>query len=70
MIRKSKREFERNIGIQWNSNPKIFWSYVPSKLKTKTGMVPLLQDERMNLQQNVTTVKKRIFFKSNLLVIL
>ena len=46
MIRKSKREFERNIGIQWNSNPKIFWSYVPSKLKTKTGMVPLLQDKK------------------------
>ena len=46
MIRKSKRDFERNIGIQSNSNPKIFWSYVRSKLKTKTGVVPLLQDEK------------------------
>ena len=46
MIRKSKRKFERNIGIQSKSNPKIFWSHVRSKLKTKTGVAPLLQDER------------------------
>ena len=46
MIRKSKREFERNIGIQSKSNQKIFWSHVRSKLKTKTGVVPLLQDEK------------------------
>ena len=45
MILKSKREFERNIGIQSKSNPKIFWSHVRSKLKTKTGVTPLLQDE-------------------------
>ena len=42
MIRKSKREFERNIGIP----SKMFWSHVPSKLKTKTGVAPLLQDEK------------------------
>ena len=46
MIRKSKREFERNIGIQSKSNQKIFWSHVRSKLKTKAGVVPLLQDEK------------------------
>ena len=45
MIRKSKREFERNIGIQSKSNPKIFWSHVPSKLKTKTGVASLIRDE-------------------------
>ena len=45
MIRKSKREFERNIGIQSISNPKIFWPHVRSKLKTKTGVATLLQDE-------------------------
>ena len=44
MICKSKREFESIIGIQSNSDPKIFWSHVCSKLKTKTGMAPLLQD--------------------------
>ena len=46
MIRKSKREFERNNGIRSKSNPKIFWSHVRSKLKTKTGVAPLLQDEK------------------------
>ena len=34
MIRKSKSEFERNIGIQSKSNRKIFWLHVRSKLKT------------------------------------
>ena len=46
MILKSKREFERNIGIQSKSNPKIFWSHVRSKLKTKTGVALLLQDKK------------------------
>ena len=46
MIRKSKREFERNIGIQSKSNPKISCSHVRSKLKTKTSVAPLLQDEK------------------------
>ena len=46
MISKSKREFEINIGIQSKSNPKIFWSHVRSKVKTKTDVAPLLQDEK------------------------
>ena len=46
MIPKSKREFEKNIGLQLKSNPKIFWLHVRSKLKTKTGMAPFLQDEK------------------------
>ena len=46
MICKSKREFERNIGIHLKSIPKIFWPHVRSKFKTKTGVAPLLQDEK------------------------
>ena len=46
ILRKSKREFKRNSAIQSESNPKIFWSHVHGKLKTKTGGVPLLQDEK------------------------
>ena len=46
MIRKSKREFERNNGIQSKSNPKIFWSHVFSKLKTKTSVAHLSQSEK------------------------
>ena len=46
MIHKSKREFERNIGIKSKNNPKIFQSHVRNKLKTKTGLAPFLQDEK------------------------
>ena len=46
MICKSKREFERNIGIHSKSIPKICWPHVRSKLKTKTCVAPLLQDEK------------------------
>ena len=45
MIPKSKTELERNIGIQSKIDPKIFWSHDFSKLKTKTDVAPLLQDE-------------------------
>ena len=46
MIRKSEREFERNIGIQSKSNPKMFWSHDRSKRKTKTGVAPLSQNKK------------------------
>ena len=46
MIRKSKIKFERNIAIQSNTTLKMFWSHVRSKLKIKTGVTPLLQDEK------------------------
>ena len=45
MIRKSKSELERNIGTQSKINPKIIWSQVRTKLKIKTDVVALLQDE-------------------------
>ena len=45
MICKSKKEFQRNVSVQSNINPKIFWSHVHSKLKTKPDVAPLLQDE-------------------------
>ena len=47
MILKSKKEFERNTGIQSKRNPKIFWSHVRSKLKTKIGVASLLQDKKV-----------------------
>ena len=45
-IRKSEREFERNIGIQSKRNPKMFCSHVRSKRKTKTGVAPLSQNKK------------------------
>ena len=43
LMRKAKREFEKGICLRSKSNPKSFWWYVRHKLKTKTGVAPLLE---------------------------
>ena len=43
MLRQEKKDFERKICNQSNENPKAFWSYIRSNLKTRTGVYPLLQ---------------------------
>ena len=42
-MRKAKRNFEKDIANKSKQNPKAFWSYVRSKLKTKAGVAPLLE---------------------------
>ena len=42
LLRKAKRLFEKGIAIQCKKNPKNFWSYTRRKLKTKSGIAPLL----------------------------
>ena len=75
-MRKSKTEFERNICIQSKSNPKLFWSHVRSKLKTKTGMETLLQDEKDEIsikfddKKNANIIQKQfvsVFQKNRML---
>ena len=44
LIRKAKREFEKNIAHQSKSNPKAFWAHTRRKLKSKCGVAPLLED--------------------------
>ena len=44
MMRQEKRIFERGIGLQCKNNPKVFWSHVRNKLKTKSGVAPLLEN--------------------------
>ena len=44
LMRKAKRNFERDIAKNSKNKPKAFWSYVRSKLKTKAGVGPLLAD--------------------------
>ena len=46
MMRKAKREFERGIANQCKRNPKPFWAHVRSKLKTKTGVAPLRENNQ------------------------
>ena len=45
-MRKVKREFEKGICLKSKSNPKSFWWYVRHKLKTKTGVAPLFEDNK------------------------
>ena len=44
LIRQSKRSFEKGLSDRSKKNPKEFWKYVRNKLRTKTGVSPLLQD--------------------------
>ena len=44
MTRRVKRKFEKDIGRKCKTNPKVFWSHIRSKLKTKTGVAPLLEN--------------------------
>ena len=44
LIRQSKRLFEKGLSDRSKKNPKEFWKYARSKLRTKTGVSPLLQD--------------------------
>ena len=46
LIRQSKRSFEKGIASESKSNPKRFWKYARSKLRTKSGVSPLLQDKK------------------------
>ena len=44
LLRKAKRNFERDISNNAKSSPKKFWSYVRRKMKTRAGIAPLLQN--------------------------
>ena len=46
LIRQSKRSFEKEIASGSKKNPKKFWKYVRNKLRTKSGVSPLLQDKK------------------------
>ena len=46
MLRKAKRTFEKGISMQCKTNPKSFWAYARSKMKTKSGIAPLLSNPK------------------------
>ena len=45
LIRKAKRTFEGDVAEKALTNPKAFWCHVNSKLKSKVGVSPLLENE-------------------------
>ena len=44
MMRQAKRRFERGIAKKSKSYPKVFWSHISHRLKTKPGVAPLLEN--------------------------
>ena len=44
LLRKAKRNFEKDTSNNAKSHPKKIWSYVRRKLKTRAGVAPLLKD--------------------------
>jgi hypothetical protein len=46
MMHQEKKDFERNICNQSKENPKAFWSYIRRNLKTKSGVSPLLANDK------------------------
>ena len=43
-VRKSKRKFEKEIASKSKTQPSMFWAHTRRKLKTKSGVSPLLFD--------------------------
>ena len=46
LLRKARRRFERDIAMKAKTEPKAFWGHTRRKLKTKTGVAPLLSDPK------------------------
>ena len=42
-MRQAKRKFESDIAWKCKSNPKVFWARIQNNLKTKIGVVHLLE---------------------------
>ena len=43
---KARKTFEKVIAFEAKRSPKMFWLHAQSKLKTKTGMAPLLDNPK------------------------
>ena len=44
LMRKATRRFERSIALSAKENPKSFWAHIRRRMKTKSGIAPLLED--------------------------
>ena len=46
LMRMTRKRYEKNICAKSKENPKAFWSHIRQMLKTKSGVAPLLADEK------------------------
>ena len=44
LMRQSTRKYESDISLKSKNYPKVFWSHIRGRLKTKTGISTLLED--------------------------
>jgi len=51
-VRKAKREFEKKVALQAKTNPKAFYAYANSKLKTRAGVSDLLKPDGTTTETN------------------
>lgn len=45
ICKKAKKDYETNVAKDAKQNPKKFWSYINSKLKTKSGIADLIRED-------------------------
>ena len=62
MMRQAKKSYEKEICLKSKSSPKAFWSHVQQKLKTKSGVGPLLENNN-----DITSTKFDDKEKANIL---
>ena len=46
-VRKAKRQYEKNVAMQAKTNPKAFYQYLNSKLKSRSGIADQVQKYNM-----------------------
>ena len=51
IIKKAKKEMEKNIAVKSKENPKLFWNYIRSKTKCKSKISDL-EDEKGSLESD------------------
>ena len=54
----TKIKYEKDIAERSKRSPKVFWSYTRSKLKTKTGVAPLLENTKDNSSIRYSDIEK------------
>ena len=62
LLRQAKRTFERGIARKAKSNPKAFWSHVRSRLKTKSGVAPLLENNNDKISMKYSDEERANIF--------
>jgi len=62
----TKIKFEKDIVERSKRSPIVFWSHASSKLKTKSGIGPLLEDTKIKSTMRFIDIERLISYKNNL----